>query len=41
MLEFSSCKRGKYIKTTSIGLEELKLLKADTENVKNDITSER
>eukprot|EP00105_Crassostrea_gigas_P035545 XP_019919693.1 PREDICTED: ankyrin repeat and SOCS box protein 3-like [Crassostrea gigas] len=40
MLEFSSCKRGNDIKNTSIELEELRILITDTENVKNDISSE-
>lgn len=40
MLEFSSCKRGNDIKHTSIELEELNILIADTENVKN-ISTER
>lgn len=38
MLEFSSCKRGNNIKNRLIELEELI---ADTENVKNDISTER
>lgn len=41
MLEFSSCKRGNEIKNTSIELEELNVLIADTEDVKNDISTER
>lgn len=41
MLEFSSCKRGNDIKNTSIELEELNILIADTENVKNDNSTER
>lgn len=41
MLEFSSCKRGNDIKNTSIELEELSILITDTENVKNDISTER
>nr|XP_034329406.1 uncharacterized protein LOC105338860 isoform X2 [Crassostrea gigas] len=38
--KFSSCKRGNDIKNTSIELEELRILITDTENVKNDISSE-
>lgn len=41
MLEFSSCKRGNDIKNTSIELEELNILITDTENVKNDNSTER
>lgn len=40
MLEFSSCKRDNDIKHTSIELEELNII-ADTEDVKNDISTER
>lgn len=41
MLEFSSCKRGNDLKNTSIELEELNVLIADTEDVKNDNSTER
>lgn len=41
LLEFSSCKRGNDIKNASIELEELNVLIADTEYVKNDISTER
>lgn len=41
MLEFSSCKRGNDIKNTSTELEELRILIADTENVKKDISTQR
>ncbi|XP_052704012.1 uncharacterized protein LOC128180166 [Crassostrea angulata] len=39
--KFSSCKRGNDIKNTSIELEELNVLIADTEDVKNDISTEQ
>eukprot|EP00105_Crassostrea_gigas_P035546 XP_019919694.1 PREDICTED: uncharacterized protein LOC105320458 [Crassostrea gigas] len=38
--KFSSCKRGNDIKNTSIESEELNILIADTENAKNEISTE-
>lgn len=41
MLELPSCKRDNDIEGTTAELEERKILMTDTENVKNDCSTER